>query len=116
MANSISTARHTARQPIPVGVKFVALLHFISVVAFCGFLPLVIWLFPADSSVQLTYLVSACLVIPLFSAVVYGLRRGRRWARYLAIATSLWWAVNPSVLGIAMFMYMIRPEIDRHFH
>jgi hypothetical protein len=44
-----------------------------------------------------------------------GLYQHRRFARWAAILTSLYIALGGSVIGIMLFMYLIRPEHDGRF-
>jgi hypothetical protein len=91
-------------------------MHAISLLILVVLLPVLIWELPLESPESVTYTGQVILNIPLHSAILIGLRRRRHWARNLTIFNCLLWATGPSVVGIAMFMYMIRPEIESHFH
>lgn len=51
----------------------------------------------------------------LFTAIAYGLLRRGRWARWASILTSLMIAAGSPLIGAVLIMYLIRPELDRHF-
>lgn len=51
----------------------------------------------------------------LLVVISIGLYRLRRFARWAAVATSLYIALGGSVIGIMLFMYLIRPEHDGRF-
>ena len=53
--------------------------------------------------------------IVLLVVVSVGLLQHRRYARWAAIGTSLYIAIGGSVVGIILFMYLIRPELDERF-
>ncbi len=51
----------------------------------------------------------------LFTTISLGLFQHRKFARWAAVATSIYMAVGGSVVGIMLFMYLIRPEHDGNF-
>lgn len=70
----------------------------------------------AYSQTELRALVTNSIAfIVLLVAVSVGLLQHRRYARWAAVATSLYIAVGGSVVGIVLFMYLIRPELDERF-
>jgi len=55
------------------------------------------------------------LVAALFLVVGVGLLRRNRLARWVAVATSLLIALGQPAIGIALIMYLIRPELNPRF-
>jgi hypothetical protein len=68
------------------------------------------------SQVELAILTGVGIGFTVLSIVVaIGLFRHRRFARWVAIGASLFIALGRPVIGIAIFMYLIRPELDGRF-
>ena len=61
-------------------------------------------------------LIAFGLSFSLFLVLIsVGLYRHRRAARWAAVVTSLCMAIGGSVIGIVLFLYLIRPEHDGRF-
>jgi hypothetical protein len=60
-------------------------------------------------------IVYGLLLSALFLAVAVGLLRRSRLARWVGVVTSLLIALGEPVIGIALIMYLIRPELDPRF-
>jgi hypothetical protein len=60
-------------------------------------------------------IVYGLLLSSLFLAVAVGLLRRSRLARWVAVMTSLLIALGQPVIGIALIMYLIRPELNSRF-
>jgi len=60
-------------------------------------------------------IVCGLLLSTLFLFVAVGLLRRRRLARWVGVVTSLLIALGQPVIGIALIMYLTRPELDLRF-
>jgi hypothetical protein len=54
-------------------------------------------------------------LVALFTLISIGLFRRVRIARWVAVVVSILLMLSMSIVGIVMFMYLIRPELDRVF-
>jgi uncharacterized membrane protein YeaQ/YmgE (transglycosylase-associated protein family) len=61
------------------------------------------------------HFVAGFVVTVALAVVSVGLCRRHRWARWTFVATSFVIATSHPVIGTALIMYLIRPELDRQF-
>jgi hypothetical protein len=114
--SQLSTARRTSPKTT-AGIRCVA-AYFI-LMAF-GLTSATVFMVVAQEDFYSSTEIAKRLVFSLSSTVLLvvisiGLYQRRRFARWAAVATSLYIALSGSVIGILLFMYLIRPEHDGRF-
>lgn len=116
----IDSTMTTARRRTPrstVGIRCVAVFFLVMAI----FLAAVVLFLAAPISNTFTRSEFVTVFGPivafsmLFTAISIGLFRHRKFARWAAVVTSVYMAVGGSVVGIMLFMYLIRPEHDGRF-
>jgi hypothetical protein len=113
---TISSARRE-KPRTTVGVRCVAVFYLFQAFLLAFMIPILVIVWsqgspPIEIGVPVGFGVTFGAIYVL---VAVGLLKHHRLARWAAVATSFFTAVGGSVIGIAVFMYLIRPEHDGHF-
>ena len=116
MNSEATTSARRSRPRTTAGIKCVAGFHaYFALVALAGFVFLL--QLPGETQFPFSYgvLVGYGVSVTVLAVVTIGLLRRHRWARWASVFTSLFIATGNPVIGTVIFMYMIRPEVVRHF-
>ncbi len=117
MATSVMTTARRRKPKTTVGIRCIAVFFLFQALILIIVVPIVVF---ATGSFYSPIELAALIVFGFGFTVLLivtsvGLFQHRRFARWTAVGTSIFMAVGGSVIGIMLFMYLIRPEHDGRF-
>ena len=117
MSTSAMTTARRRKPKNPVGIRCIAVFFLFQALLLLIAVPIIAF---ATSSFYSPIELAANIVFGLGFMVLLivtsvGLFQHRRFARWAAVGASIYMAVGGSVIGIMLFMYLIRPEHDGRF-
>jgi fatty acid desaturase len=111
------TSARRKKPKTSVGIRCIAVFFLFQALLLLIVVP-ILWVATGSfySPIELVALIVFGLGFAVLSAVIsVGLFQHRRLARWAAVGASIYMAVGGSVIGIMLFMYLIRPEHDCSF-
>ena len=111
------TSARRRKPKTTVGIRCIAVFFLVQAFLLLIVVPILVFATgsfytPIELAAQIAFGLGFTVLLVVTSV---GLLRHRRFARWAAVGASIYMAVGGSVIGIMLFMYLIRPEHDGRF-